>query len=148
MILPALWAVLSVGVTTFFEVLLAENPFWGPAILIFGALLIVLVSIVPWVRWRSTRFILTNQRAVASTGLIRRSYVEVLHSHCASVQLHQSLGQRVRKSGDVSVSTPMGEQVRFVDVPDAQLVRDAWQQLAYQATEQMMNNDYWAAAQQ
>lgn len=147
MILPAIWAILIVGVVTFFAVLLANNAFWEPVILLLGVFLILLASVVPWVRWRSTQYILTNQRAIVRVGLMRRQYIEILHSRCTGVQLTQSVGQRLRKSGDVSVGTEAGQYVRFVDVPDAQLVRDSWQQLVYAAIPTVSDQDYWAQTQ-
>lgn len=131
LVLPAVWAVIVIMFTTY-GVLKFSTTWFVVPIGVIGAFAFLMGSLVPWMRWGATRYTLTTQRAIARDRAGHQR-AEVFHKHCTSVYLHQSLGQKVRHSGDITGTTPYGDVVRFIDVPDAQRVRDSWQELVYEA---------------
>ncbi len=90
-----------------------------------GALVAVLLFLLPLVRWLGTHYLITTRRVVLRTGLIARTRQEHLHGRSHDVRLRQSPLQRLFGSGDVLISTGLGTPVVLRDAPRALLVQEA-----------------------
>jgi uncharacterized membrane protein YdbT with pleckstrin-like domain len=85
-------------------------------------LLIVLIAFVllvlwPIIKWWFTLYVLTSERLISRQGVISRSGVEIPLENINNVLFHQSVIERVLKSGDLMIeSAGQSGQVRFDNV--------------------------------
>jgi membrane protein YdbS with pleckstrin-like domain len=75
-------------------------------------------------RWHSTRYTLTSQRMVARYGLLSRRDQQVNLSAVRNLTVHESLLQRLVRSGTISLETGYQGVVTFRDVPEVARFRD------------------------
>lgn len=82
-----------------------------------AALLLVLV-LVPFLRWRSTQFVITTKRVVTRQGILTRSGRDIPLSRVNDVSFSHNVLERVLRCGTLTVESA-GErgQVVLTDVP-------------------------------
>ncbi len=95
------------------------------AALVGAALVVVLLFLLPLVRWLGTHYLITTRRVVLRTGLIARTRQELLHGRIYDVRLRQTPLQRLFRSGDVLINTGLDTPVVLRDAPRALLVQEA-----------------------
>ncbi|GAA1692232.1 hypothetical protein GCM10009792_10190 [Microcella alkalica] len=98
-----------------------------------GALAIILLGLVPYVRWLASHVLITTRRIVVRRGLGVRMRQEVLHSRSYDVSLRQSGLQRLFGSGDILLNTGLDRPVVLRDLPRAALVQEALSDLMQQS---------------
>ena len=75
-------------------------------------------------RWHGTRYTLTSQRMVARYGLLNRRDQQVNLASVRNLTVHESLLQRLVRSGNISLETGHQGMVTFRDVPEVARFRD------------------------
>ena len=75
-------------------------------------------------RWQGTRYILTSRRVMARYGMMRRRDEQVNLASVRNVTVHQSVVQRILRSGNISLETGYQSVVTIPDVPEAARFRD------------------------
>jgi uncharacterized membrane protein YdbT with pleckstrin-like domain len=90
-----------------------------------GALLALLVFMVPVLRWLAQNDTITTRRIVIRSGILVRSRQELLHSRGYDVTVRQAGLQLLFRSGDVLINTGLEHPVVLKDVPNAELVQSA-----------------------
>jgi len=90
-----------------------------------GALLALLLFVLPVLRWSAQNDTITTRRVVIRSGVLVRSRQELLHSRGYDVTVRQAGLQLLFRSGDVLINTGHEHPVVLRDVPDAQLVQSA-----------------------
>jgi membrane protein YdbS with pleckstrin-like domain len=94
-----------------------------------AALAIVLLWLLPLLAWLSHRYVITTKRVVLRRGLVVRVRQELLHSRGYDVSVRRGPLQTVFRSGDVRINTGLEAPVVLRDVPNANLVLAALQDL-------------------
>ena len=74
--------------------------------------------------WHATRYTLTSQRLVARYGMLRRRDQQISLAAVRNVVIHQSLLQRVMRSGNISLDTGYPAGTVVPDVPEAATFRN------------------------
>ena len=74
--------------------------------------------------WHATKYILTSQRLVARYGMLRRRDQQVSLAAVRNVVIHQSLLQRVLRSGNISLDTGYPSSTVVPDVPEVATFRN------------------------
>ncbi len=78
-----------------------------------------------YLRWVSTRLIVTNSRVVERRGLLARSGREIPVSAISNVAYHQSLLGRVVGAGDIAVESPGRDSAEvFRDLPHPEAIQN------------------------
>lgn len=90
-----------------------------------GALIALLLFVVPVLRWLAQNDTITTRRVVIRSGVLVRSRQELLHSRGYDVTVRQAGLQLLFRSGDVLVNTGQEHPVVLKDVPNAELVQSA-----------------------
>ncbi|MGN7148907.1 PH domain-containing protein [Arthrobacter sp. SAFR-179] len=75
-------------------------------------------------RWQGTRYTLTSQRIVARYGLLNRRDQQVNLASVRNLTVHESLPQRLVRSGNISLEAGYQGVVIFRDVPEVARFRD------------------------
>jgi len=75
-------------------------------------------------RWNSTRYTLTSRRMVARYGRLKRRDQQVPLAWVRNLTVHESLLQRLLRSGNISLETGHQGVVVFPDVPEVARFRE------------------------
>jgi uncharacterized membrane protein YdbT with pleckstrin-like domain len=106
------------------------EPGWAnAAVLGGGALLVILVFLVPLLSWLSRSYTITTRRIVLRQGVLVRTRQELLHSRGYDVTVRQNGLQQLFRSGDVLINTGLDRPVVLHDIPAAALVQSALHEL-------------------
>ena len=95
---------------------------WGqiPLLIISGVgLLVILVfTFWPWVKWRTTHYVFTNERVIMRTGVFSRSGRDIPLGRVNDVSFSHSLFERMLGTGTLTIESA-GErgQVILTDIP-------------------------------
>ncbi|MEJ1191553.1 PH domain-containing protein [Pseudarthrobacter sp. CCNWLW207] len=101
---------------------------WSPWLVtgcILGAAWIWLAYCLPrLLKWQGTRYTLTSRRIVARYGMLKRRDQQVNLAAVRNLMLTQTMGQRILRSGNISLETGYQGIVTVVDVPEVARFRD------------------------
>jgi len=129
---PSVALVVLTGATVFFATMLPfEWQRWTA--LAAGVVLILLLWVLPMLRWLGRHYVITTRRIVIRSGLAVRTRQELLHSRGYDVTVRRSGLQSLFRSGDVQVNTGLDHPVVLADVPSADLVQAALHDLMEQS---------------
>ncbi|BDZ45879.1 PH domain-containing protein [Naasia aerilata] len=124
LILPGIAVLAVCGAAGYFTGRMPEP--WENTALPFAALvLIVLLGVIPFLRWLGRVYTLTTRRIVLRRGLVIRSRQEVLLTRGYDVTLRRGPLQAISGSGDIIVDTGGEDPVVLKDVPAAVQVQAA-----------------------
>lgn len=74
-------------------------------------------------QWQATKYTLTSQRIVAKYGMFRRREWQISLAAIRNVWLHQTMLQRILRSGNISLESGHSAAAVIEDVPEAQTFR-------------------------
>lgn len=121
---PGLALVAVTGATAFFAGSFRED--WlNWTVLGVGALLAILLFLVPLVAWLCRSYTITTRRIVLRRGFFVRTRQELLHSRGYDVTVRKAGLQVPFGSGDVMINTGHENPILLRDVPSADLVQSA-----------------------
>lgn len=121
---PALALIADVALVGYLWGRLPES-WMNAAVPIAGALLALLLFVIPLLTWLGRSYTVTTRRLVLRSGMLVRTRQEMLHSRGYDVTVRRFGLQFLFGSGDVLVNTGLDRPVRLRDVPDADLVQSA-----------------------
>ncbi len=98
--------------------------FWVAA-----GLAVVGLWLIPLVAWLGNRVVLTSRRVIVYHGVLVRSRQEILFSRVHDLTVRQNAVQAVFGAGDVLLNTGAEKPVRLFDLPKANLVLSAMNEL-------------------
>jgi membrane protein YdbS with pleckstrin-like domain len=126
LVLPFLAVPAVAAATTYAWLVGPARPAFRDLVLAVALALVLVVSARPYLRWRSTHYVVTSRRVLGRAGLVRHVGHEVpLHS-IAGVWVENRLPGRLTRSGDLVLEdADEEEQLRLVDVPRVAAVRQS-----------------------
>ncbi|MFB9904725.1 PH domain-containing protein [Allokutzneria oryzae] len=141
LIIPVIVLLVVVGGGLYLAALVQETE-WRMAgqiaIAAVGGILIVWRVLAPFVRWRTTHFVVTTHRLMVREGVLNRSGIDLPMSKINSVRSDQSLSDRLFRCGTLVVESASDEPLEFDDIPQVERVRT----LLYRETNDDPNDDY------
>lgn len=123
MLLPVIELLATLGLAGFL-LALVDDDLGRYAILGVAALLVLVFVVVPFLRWRTTHFVVTNERVVMRSGILARQGRDVPLSRVNDVSFQHSFIERILGCGTL-VFESAGErgQVTLTDVPKVEKVQ-------------------------
>jgi uncharacterized membrane protein YdbT with pleckstrin-like domain len=121
---PSVLLIATAAAIGYYQGSFAE-PWQNVAVLVGGALVIVLFWLLPLVAWLSKRYVITTRRIILRTGFFVRVRQELLHSRGYDVTVRQNGLQSLFRSGNILINTGLEQPVVLRDVPGADLVQAA-----------------------
>jgi membrane protein YdbS with pleckstrin-like domain len=125
LLLPYIVLIITLGVGTWLFIL-AQDLSWSTiAMIAIGAvalILIVWLFLVPFVRWRTTHFIVTTDRVMAREGVIKRTGIDIPLSRISSVRFEHGLIDRIVGCGTLIIESSSEEPLEFDDIPQVEKV--------------------------
>ncbi|GAA4423778.1 PH domain-containing protein [Actinokineospora soli] len=125
LLLPYLALVVVLGLGIWGAILVQDLSWATVAWIIIGALALVLIIwlfFVPFVRWRTTHFIVTTDRVMAREGVINRTGIDIPLSRISSVRFEHGLIDRIVGCGTLIIESSAQEPLEFDDIPKVEKV--------------------------
>jgi membrane protein YdbS with pleckstrin-like domain len=125
LILPVLIFLVAVAAAAFLAALARKQPWhlagWI-AIVVVAAIVIVWLTIIPLLRWRTTHFIVTTDRVMAREGVLNRTGMDIPLSRINSVRFEHGLIDRIWGAGTLIIESASDEPLEFDDIPNVEYV--------------------------
>jgi len=123
LLVPTLLLLVVVGLASFLAAVVPDGSLQGTArmvILAVAAVAAVVVTLVPYLRWRTTHYVLTTHRLMTRVGILNHTGRDVPLNRINNAMYEQSLLERIINSGTLVVESAGedGQQV-FRHIPDA-----------------------------
>jgi uncharacterized membrane protein YdbT with pleckstrin-like domain len=123
LLIPAVLLVIVVALVSFLAAIFPDGSLQsvGRIVLIaIGAVAVVVVVLIPWLRWRTTHYVLTTHRLMTRVGILNHTGRDVPLNRINNAMYEQSFWERIINSGTLVVESAGedGQQV-FKNIPDA-----------------------------
>jgi uncharacterized membrane protein YdbT with pleckstrin-like domain len=89
---------------------------------VIGLVLVVWFFLIPFVRWRTTHFIVTTDRVMAREGVINRTGIDIPLGRINSVRFEHGLIDRIFGCGTLIIESASQEPLEFDDIPKVEKV--------------------------
>ncbi|PXY19959.1 hypothetical protein DI005_18480 [Prauserella sp. PE36] len=127
LLFPIFVLLATVGVGSWLALLVrdAESPWNSVGLIAIGVVALVLIVwlvLVPFVRWRTTHFIVTTDRVIAREGVIKRTGIDIPMARINSVRFEHGLIDRVFGCGTLVIESASDEPLTFDDIPKVERV--------------------------
>jgi uncharacterized membrane protein YdbT with pleckstrin-like domain len=126
LVFPAILVPVVVGVGTYLFVVVGDRANNAGRWATFGIALIILLFgfVIPYLRWRTTLYVLTNERIITREGILSRSGRDIPLSRVNDVSFSHNVIERILKCGKLTVESA-GERGQLVlrDVPNVEQVQ-------------------------
>ncbi|WP_219416061.1 PH domain-containing protein [Pseudonocardia nigra] len=125
LVVPVLVLLLVVGVCSYLAALVREQP-WAPwawlGLAGLGLALVGWLTIAPFVRWRTTHFVVTTRRVLVREGLLSRQGMDIPMGRINSVRFRHTVLERILGSGTLVIESASDEPIEFDDIPGVEKV--------------------------
>ena len=134
LVLPVLSLLAVLGLTGFL-LAVVEDEIGRYVIGGVASLLLLVFFLVPFLRWRTTLFVITDRRVVVRSGILSRTGRDIPLSRVNDVTFAHNVIERILGCGTLVVESA-GErgQVELTDVPKVEHVQRTLYELVEQAT--------------
>ncbi len=118
LVLPMAAIPVVVGAAAFALAIGPGGPAYNWAIVGVAIVLLAWISFLPWLRWKTTRYLVTNRTVIYRSGIVTRTGRDVPLYRLNDVHFENTIADRLTRSGDLILESA-GElgQLRFTDVP-------------------------------
>ncbi|GAA4712245.1 PH domain-containing protein [Pseudonocardia yuanmonensis] len=125
LVLPVLVFLVVVAAASFLAALVGAQG-WAPvAWVVLAVVAVVLVgrfTVLPFVRWRTTHFVVTTRRVLVREGVLSRSGMDIPMSRINTVQFRHTVAERMLGCGTLVIESASDEPLEFTDVPAVEKV--------------------------
>jgi uncharacterized membrane protein YdbT with pleckstrin-like domain len=137
LLVPAIAVPVVVGVASWGVFVMASfsgRQYAQIAVVVVAVLLLVWLSLLPWLRWRTTRFIVTSRRVVIRSGVISRTGRDIPLTRVNDVTFTHGLLDRMLGCGTLLIESG-GERGQLVvnEIPHVEKVQRQLSDLVEQA---------------
>jgi uncharacterized membrane protein YdbT with pleckstrin-like domain len=110
------------------------------AVAVVSVVGLVIMSFIPYLRWKTTSYTLTTHRFNISTGILSKSDDDIPLAKVNSVSSDQSLMERILGCGTLKVESASDKgEIDYRDIPKIQLVRQELFRLVEDASDGNMD---------
>lgn len=133
LVLPILALLVTLGVAGFLWAVI-DDELGRYVILGVTALLVLLFFVVPFLRWRTTLFVITDDRVVVRSGILSRTGRDIPLTRVNDISFSHNLLERMLGCGTLVVESA-GErgQVELSDIPHVERVQRTLYELVERA---------------
>lgn len=100
-------------------------PFEDWMLLAAAAGVVLLLVVLPFLRWWTHVYTITTRRVLERSGLFVARTRELAHVRGYTIQVRRGLLQRMWGAGTLFLSNGVDEPLRLINVPSAELVHEA-----------------------
>jgi uncharacterized membrane protein YdbT with pleckstrin-like domain len=125
LIVPVLVFLVVVAGGSYLAALASRTAVRGPlsiAIGVVGVVLLVWLTLLPLLRWRTKHFVVTTHRIMVREGVLSRTGVDIPMTRINSIQFRHGLLDRLVGCGTLIVESASDEPLEFDEIPDVERV--------------------------
>ena len=92
---------------------------------VIGAIWLVLIgwlTLLPFLNWLTTHFVITDRRVMFRHGLLGRSGIDIPQARINSVEFRHRLTDRILRTGTLIVESASQDPLEFYDIPRVEQV--------------------------
>ncbi|SER82713.1 PH domain-containing protein [Actinokineospora terrae] len=141
LLLPYVILLITLGAGIWLAILAQDLSWATVAYIIIGAVALVLVVwgfLAPFVRWRTTHFIVTTDRVMFRMGVVKRTGIDIPLARISSVRFEHGLIDRIVGCGTLIIESSSQEPLEFDDIPNVEKVHT----LLYREVNDNPNDDF------
>ena len=124
-VLPVLALLLVAGLGSYLAALSAAQT-WASwswlAIAGIGVVVVVWLTVIPVIRWRTTHFVVTTRRVLVREGVLTRKGMDIPMGRINSVQFRHNIIERMVGCGTLIIESASDEALEFDDIPGVEQV--------------------------
>ncbi len=120
---PALLLIALAGVVGFFSGNLPE-PFTDLMLWSAAGIVVLLLVVLPYLRWLSHGYTITTRRVIETSGLVVRRRTELSHIRGYTINETRGPFQRLAGTGTLSLSNGVDPSLRLRNIPHVALVHE------------------------
>jgi membrane protein YdbS with pleckstrin-like domain len=125
LLVPYLVLIVTVGLAIWLAILLQDQSWkligWI-AIGVVALVILIWLFFVPFLRWRTTHFVVTTDRVMAREGVVNRTGIDIPLSRVSSVRFEHGLIDRIFGCGTLIIESSSREPLEFDDIPQVEKV--------------------------
>lgn len=87
-------------------------------------MVVLLLVVVPYLRWLSRSYTVTTRRVIARSGLVRRTRTEMGHARGYTIAERRGPIQRLWGAGTLTLTNGVDAPLRMVDIPAVRLMNE------------------------
>jgi uncharacterized membrane protein YdbT with pleckstrin-like domain len=142
-VFPVVLIPVVVGLASYLWFVLPDDKARGPlriAVLVVALAVLLWWSLRPWLRWLTTRYVMTTRRVVTRTGVLSRKGRDVPMTRINDVSFSHTVVERIFGSGTLVIESA-GErgQILLSDVPHVEAVQRDLYGLVEDETQRLRN---------
>jgi uncharacterized membrane protein YdbT with pleckstrin-like domain len=103
-----------------------KDGVWGTVLtvlIIVGWLVVAVIwGFIPFIKWFTTHFVITDRRIMFRTGIITREGIDIPMARINSVQFRHGLVDRMFKTGTLIIESASDDPLEFDDIPNVEAV--------------------------
>jgi membrane protein YdbS with pleckstrin-like domain len=125
LLVPYIVLLVTLGVGVWLAILVKDESWSTIGFIAIGAVaLIILVWLffIPFIRWRTTHFIVTTDRVMAREGVLNRTGIDIPLARINSVRFEHGLIDRIFGCGTLIIESASQEPLEFDDIPQVEKV--------------------------
>lgn len=121
--LPSVLFILIVGIASFVLAVIPDGggrDIWRIVVIALALLALVVFVLVPFLKWRTTHYVITSHRVILRTGVVNRHGKDIGLARITDVSFTQSLWDRVIRAGTLTIeSAGEGPPQVLKNIPDS-----------------------------
>lgn len=127
LVLPTLVFLVTVALAAFLAAIVPDGSLQLPLRIAIAAVAVIIVSwlaLVPFLRWRTTHYVLTTHRVLIRVGILHHHGRDIPLNRINDVSFEQTLWERMIRAGTLMVESAgeAGQQV-LKDIPQAPAIQ-------------------------
>lgn len=124
LVVPFVGVPLTAGMATFALLIGGDAPAYRAAVIVLALAVVLFVSGIPYLRWRTTRYVVTDRRVIGRSGIVTHYTSDVPLYRVADVHTEATIGKRLLRSGDLVLEgISDAGTLRLVEVPRVEQVQ-------------------------
>jgi membrane protein YdbS with pleckstrin-like domain len=131
--LPVVWLLLIVGAASFgiafLDSRVSDPGLWTIVVIIVALLLIVFLVVVPFVKWRTEHFVLTDRHVFFRAGFFKRREHQIPLGRIQNLEVNVSFWGRILGYGTLTVESAADQPLSFYNVASLPRVQGQLNQL-------------------
>ncbi|MBB4903881.1 PH domain-containing protein [Actinophytocola algeriensis] len=125
LLLPYIVLIAVLGVGVWLTLLVSDTSWSTAGFIAIGAvalILLVWLFFIPFIRWRTTHFVVTTDRVMAKEGVIKTTGITIPMNSINSVRFEHGLVDRIFGCGTLIIESASQEPLEFDDIPAVERV--------------------------
>ena len=137
LVLPAIFFVVIIAAGSFFAAWVNKwtdsgfttHLWWFVGVAVIGVLLLILLCLVPFLRWRTEHFVLTTDHVFFRTGILNRRQHQIPLARIQNIETVVTFWGRILGYGSLIVDSAADQPLEFTNVASLTTVQSTLNQL-------------------